>query len=590
MKFWISIKFKVFLVCMSLTLIMTTLLCFLLLEDIRGNYTEQQSRLISSKLQITTATVDQDYMQILRFSTWLSSSSKITQFLTAGVSSENLTSLKVAAYNEASSLMLNMGTYNIVDKCIIVSDTNGQQVRLGWISGDSTDYTRFLSIASPDETPFLSGMVKSPFFYATGGNVIPFSTRIYSSGGANKIGMAHIAVSENIITKHLKQFEAFENEIICVSVGNHIYRYEDNSFTELPIGTKQLQQARRGNIDSSAYYVSGLETMENQQFVAVTSSSTGITIMQNIPPFSFSQTSASAYRSILLYVGVILLITLIIVLAVIQMINRPVKQICNRISIIAGGDFSRDASIETEDEFGFIGRGINSMSKNIKDLLDTSLANEKEKKDYQFRMFQNQINPHFLYNTLNSIKWMGEIVHAPGIVEMSSALARMLRKIVKIDTIIISVEEELEFIADYIIIQSYRYGNVFKIHYNIADERLKRAKIIKFTLQPLVENAIFHGVEPKNTLCNIDVNVYQKENDLIVEIRDDGVGMEEDVLKRLNEYRSGPSKNSAGSIGINNIHERLLLEYGPSYGLTVTSVLHEYTCVTIRIPLEFMPE
>lgn len=164
---------------------------------------------------------------------------------------------------------------------------------------------------------------------------------------------------------------------------------------------------------------------------------------------------------------------------------------------IAGGDFSRDPSVEWEHELGDIGRGINDLSENVSELMEKRLEDEKQKQDLEYKMLQSQINPHFLYNTLNSIKWMATIQGATGISEMTTSLSRLLKSISKGTSLLIDIREELSLLENYFTIQSYRYGGTITMDIQVDNESLYNSEIIKFTLQPLVENAIFHGIEPK---------------------------------------------------------------------------------------------
>lgn len=168
-----------------------------------------------------------------------------------------------------------------------------------------------------------------------------------------------------------------------------------------------------------------------------------------------------------------------------------------QLSQISNGDFTPSTEIEWNNELGDIGRGINFLAENIEHLIDTRIADAKEKKDLEYKVLQNQINPHFLYNTLNSIKWMTTIQGATGICEMTTSLSRLLRSISKGTKLLIPLSEEIALVKDYFNIQNYRYGGTIIFEVCCEDDTFLDTPIIKFTLQPIVENAIFHGLEPK---------------------------------------------------------------------------------------------
>lgn len=217
-----------------------------------------------------------------------------------------------------------------------------------------------------------------------------------------------------------------------------------------------------------------------------------------------------------------------------KMVNTPVIKIQETMAKIADGDFTRDVTIEWENEFGDIGKGINKLSESIKNLMHSRLEMEKQKRDYEYQMLQSQVNPHFLYNTLMSIKWMATIQNAPGIAEMATALSRLLKNISKGTKQFVPLSEELSLLMDYYTIMKYRYGGAIRIDIQTDDEALLSCSILRFTLQPIVENAIFHGIEPKGSAGTITIHIFRNDSgDLQIDITDDGVGMDEEMAQSL---------------------------------------------------------
>jgi two-component system sensor histidine kinase YesM len=266
-------------------------------------------------------------------------------------------------------------------------------------------------------------------------------------------------------------------------------------------------------------------------------------------------------------------------------VNVPVKKLQERITHISNGDFRRDMSIEWNHELGDIGKNINMLSENIQFLLNQRIEDERQKKDYEYKMLQSQINPHFLYNTLNSIKWMATIQNAPGIAEMTTALSRLLKDISKGTSNLITIQNEISLVNDYFTIQKYRYGGTITLHYTIEDETLTSCSILKFTLQPIVENAIFHGIEPKGGVGTIEIHIYQDENtDVHIDITDNGVGMEPNLISNLTDKENNDKTTFFKEIGIYNVNKLLQYEFGNQYGLAIKSKLNEFTTVSILLP------
>ena len=230
------------------------------------------------------------------------------------------------------------------------------------------------------------------------------------------------------------------------------------------------------------------------------------------------------------------------------------------------------------------------MSEQIQELLDHVVKEEREKQDLEYKMLQSQVNPHFLYNTLNSIKWMASIQGADGIAEMTTALSRLLKSISKGTKILVPLREELALLDDYFTIQKSRYGGTITMDIHVEEDSFLDASIVKFTLQPLVENSIFHGIEPKGTAGHIDINILrQNETNLIIEVLDDGVGMTEQQIRQLfsNEPSDVPDGKSEffREFGILNVHKRLQYEFGPTYGITAESKEGSYTKMILLLPI-----
>ena len=267
-------------------------------------------------------------------------------------------------------------------------------------------------------------------------------------------------------------------------------------------------------------------------------------------------------------------------------LGAPIKRLTRRLSLIAQGDFSGDPSIETNDEVGAIGRQINQMSGQIDSLMKSRIQDEKEKKDLEIKMLQAQINPHFLYNTLDSIKWIATVQKNTGIVQVVTALSSLLKNMAKGFNEKVTLRQELDFLENYIVIEKIRYIELFDVETQVDDDALYQAKIIKLTLQPIVENSIFSGIEPSGRFGLIRIHAWQEETSLCVSVEDNGIGIEPENIDKLLTDTSKITKSTMSGIGLPNVDRRLKLVYGEEYGLSIESEPGQYTRVTIRLPLE----
>ncbi|MDR1099040.1 MAG: sensor histidine kinase [Treponema sp.] len=271
-------------------------------------------------------------------------------------------------------------------------------------------------------------------------------------------------------------------------------------------------------------------------------------------------------------------------------LTRPIQILINRIRKISEDkDFSEDPEIEkTGDEIGLIGRTVNEMSGSIRLFLAKVEEHYREQKNAEIALLQTQINPHFLYNTLDSIQWMAKIQNNPAIAGITRRLINLLRSIAaRPDTsgdAKITLAEELRILEDYTKLMSVRFMGSFEV-VNRIPETFLNYRIPKLTLQPLVENAILHGIEPSGRFGVITINAAGEGEFLDITVEDTGIGMSREQLgnikiqNRVKEHGS-PSLNN---IGIVNVDERLKLLYGESCGLLFESEAGAFTRVTVRI-------
>ena len=252
-------------------------------------------------------------------------------------------------------------------------------------------------------------------------------------------------------------------------------------------------------------------------------------------------------------------------------LTRPIVRLMEHMDVISSGDFSRNPAIESNDELGVIGRQINEMSSHVSALMENRIRDEQEKMNLEIKMLQAQINPHFLYNTLDSIKWIATMQHSAGIVRVVSALSSLLKNMAKGFNEKVTVRQELDFLDNYVTIEKIRYIELFDVDITVEDPALYDAGIIKLTLQPLVENSIFSGIEPSGKPGLIQIHIYSREQVLYISIRDNGVGISKENINRMLTDTSRVTKHYMSGIGLPNVDRRIKLVYGQEYGLAIDS-------------------
>ncbi|MBB3112655.1 two-component system sensor histidine kinase YesM [Paenibacillus phyllosphaerae] len=303
------------------------------------------------------------------------------------------------------------------------------------------------------------------------------------------------------------------------------------------------------------------------------------------------------------YIVRILLLVLLLVLIISAFmsarISRPIKQLEKAMKSVERGEFGTPVTIRGALEVERLSQRYNMMMGTIKQLMNQIVAEQEAKRKYELEVLQAQINPHFLYNTLNSVVRMVGMSKNEEIVKTITSLSKLFRISLGKGQAIITVKEELEHARNYLTIQEIRFKN--KFHFTLeADDEVLGFRTLKLILQPIIENAIVHGIERMVDEGYIEVRAQLIGERVRFTIKDNGLGIDEKTLQKLNSGQavgtsepilqgsgsgSGAMPVSSGSgVGVHNVRERIRLYYGEEYGLTYESELEEGTTVTIEIP------
>lgn len=262
-------------------------------------------------------------------------------------------------------------------------------------------------------------------------------------------------------------------------------------------------------------------------------------------------------------------------------ISRPIETLRRAMQSVESGNFDIDITVRASNEVYQLARDCDIAVKKIRDLIAQNVREQELKRKLELRTLQAQINPHFLYNTLDSIIWMIELGEYERAIDMTSSLAKFFRLGVNRGAETISVKTEIEYLETYLAIQKQRYKD--KLSYEVSfSPDLYDHQILKLLLQPLVENAIYHGIKNKDGPGLIRITGERWDSTIIIRISDNGVGMEPSQLEELANGQIEPSQTSG--VGVRNIQERIRLYFGSDYGLQFESTPGAGTVATIRIP------
>lgn len=378
---------------------------------------------------------------------------------------------------------------------------------------------------------------------------------------------------------------------------------ERNSFIYMELNTRLLQDLLEPYRESSNIMIGSEKNDRNvwyssEDFQEVHRSgrmkSSTYTDSLKFQPFSLEITVAiesNLYSADNIYITYMLLITVVMVLCagiavsrlISKQVTQPLRRLSSHISHLAEEKvLTEDASIEEgKDEIAKIGKEFNRLVRHINSLIKNQKKMYEQRQRLEMNALQAQINPHFLYNTLDSVRWMAVIQKANNIADTVMSLENLLRNMAKGGGDQITLKEELSLVQDYINLQQVRYMEIFDYICSVPEEYLD-CLIVKMTLQPIIENAIFHGIEPTGTYGVIRVNAWEKENDLYISVEDNGVGMDQGELSEILKMKK--NKNAMSGIGVVNVDERLKMTYGQNYGLIYEGEKGRFTRVTIHIP------
>lgn len=572
----------------------------------------RENQLQSSQFNLETVSnnVSSKMKDVIYFSNWCCSNDSIQNYLTtfkdqprmaaAAKETPSLRNTAMVSFNRLREEYYNTGSSNLTLRTIIAALNTSNYLQMIPSSAYSVANAAQMvpGLSFFDELYHAAdykwiGTRQGLPYAQTQVNIIPIVRPILSLNTQEHVGWLYTEVSTSVITDAIYSFPQETDSLLYISIGMENYSYNPADHLLIPcLKDYEILQPLESDIlqaDTASYKVK----MDNGQEGILITRSLGIPdwhISQIVTAnlFSHPQMYLSLFLTIFL---MILTLGLIMTYLLNRIINQPIRMITKKLLAISQGDFSPDDSIEWNHEIGEIGKGINQLSRNVVNLMNTRLQDERQKADLEYQILQSQINPHFLYNTLNSIKIMALMQGANGISEMTTSLARLLKNVSKGSSSLISLKDELALLKDYLVIQEYRYGGGISVTFNIEDNELLNFYIHRFTLQPIIENSLFHGIEPKGGVGNILIKIAAVTGtesnapaSLNITIKDDGIGMDSNTIKTVLEGTDASSKLFFKKVGISNVNQRIRHAFGTEYGLVIESTPGKGTEVEIKIP------
>lgn len=309
-------------------------------------------------------------------------------------------------------------------------------------------------------------------------------------------------------------------------------------------------------------------------------SDTGFTLVLQQPKVYSSQVTDTIYQTCFMMGLLCLVLSLLCAWLISRYLSKPVNELDSAMGRVEKGEYDTELVSDRSDEMGRLTASFNRMTREYRQNLEHSVQREREINELQLSMMQAQLNPHFLYNTLDSVKWLGVTNHVPQVASMATNLAALLRAGISGDKFI-TLEEELELLEKYLNIQSLRFEDRFAWETDV-DERFQHSIVPKLITQPLVENAIIHGVADMDD-GYVKLTAHEENGTLVLSVQDNGKGIPQEILDRLN---SPDREMPSGHLGQRNVDRILRLYYGEEYGISASAAPGEGSCVELRLPMK----
>lgn len=394
----------------------------------------------------------------------------------------------------------------------------------------------------------------------------------------------------------IKLFKGIADPVNAVTQGNTIIVDEHGGLVYGGISAKSAGSAHADSPDREQQDIALLLEktgapeghfqirLEEQDYLAVytVSQKTGWTTMVTIPLERILTPVQKTRNTLILTTLAIVAIALVVATFISHALTKPLKSLVRLMKQVQHGNLDVWLSPKYNDEIGMIGSHFNRMIIRVKDLIQEVSLTEKRKQKADMRALQNQINPHFIYNTLESIRMLAESSEDPRVAELTYLLGLQMRYGIVRSEEMVTVRHELDHVRNYLNLLHIRFPDKFRLQMDVPEAFLP-LPLLKLVFQPVVENAVFHGLEAKEGPGTILITAWSEDGKTVFSVEDDGVGMDGDTLRLLNSNLLDSTDSEKFGIGLRNVNERLRLHYGSACGLQVFSEPGRGTRVIIRI-------
>ncbi|MCL6591930.1 MAG: sensor histidine kinase [Firmicutes bacterium] len=405
--------------------------------------------------------------------------------------------------------------------------------------------------------------------------------------GTNPALVLTISINSDFLNNILKQ-ESFET--LLIDKNGYIVAASDQSLPGKTARDMQLGEALSGSGIIEQLNYKGKISQVIFDAISPEESYDRLQIVSIFPVTQIMSKANQISRLGLTIISVSLLLSFLIILVLSRALTERIRILSSGTHLVASGNLNYSMAVEGQDEIGQLSADLNLMIRSIKDLLaevyEISLQKKQqeiEQKDIKLKLLANQINPHFFFNVLETIRMKAHSHGELEIAQIVKLLGKILRCNLEAGSEPVPLASELDLVSGYLEIQKFRFGDQLNYRIEVADD-IKGNRVLPLIIQPIVENAVIHGLESKEEKGLITITATHNANLLRIVVKDDGMGIEPVKMRALEEALANPESKIDRHIGIKNVHQRIRLFYGEEYGLRINSQLNQGTEVAILLP------
>lgn len=435
----------------------------------------------------------------------------------------------------------------------------------------------FKSLASNAETKLWSTNAVAGYD-PEGGNYLYFLRAIPNFGTSN--GLIQMQIREKSIFDIYKDSSfGKDSTIFIIDENGYVVSHPDKKKISTRIETSQIEKINQ-NSGSFTTEIDG----KNYMIVYNAIASSKWTLIATIPMDYIQSNNQWLLNTNLIIIMISFIFVILISVWVSSKIASPLERVGKAMKQLEKGDFEVRLDYDSNNEMGKIYKRYNAMAAEIKNLMEVIRKEEKKKKEAYIKVLQAQIKPHFLYNTLFTIKCLASIKKQSQIEELLDSLIKLLMASISKGGEFVSVYEEIDYIKNFALIQKYRFEDKFKVIFDINSE-IQDCIVPKLILQPIIENSIVHGMDGEISFIEVKIEGRVEGDDIVFRIRDNGKGIDADKINIMLQTSESNNKNGFNGMGIKNVNERIKLYFGEQYGLYYLSNIENGTEVIMRLPV-----